>query len=267
MLNRDPNDFQQEPDASANAESVPHVFSRAFTAPAGMPWEQTRAAQLEARHGAPVPISELLHQVKRLDGWTFGRPARFVLFYVRSREFRGPFETTVDVDGRTVKVAFGTAAEQVRRAQRAGVVAALTAAALVVLAGGPLLALHARQDAAARLQLAEQSLDTKLHAVKAAQRRAEQARAVARLTAGGRPVGDVLADFAWASASKAMEARVAALHWDHGLLAVEARGEVPPFAATSRTVERSARPIRPGVWLWGVHGDRLSQSTAAGSTQ
>ena len=80
----------------------PQVFARAIVTPPAPPWEQIRAANLEARHGAPLPLAELMHRVKRLSGWAPGRPGRFAVFYVRSKEFRSPFEAKVDVDGQTV---------------------------------------------------------------------------------------------------------------------------------------------------------------------
>ena len=55
----------------------PQVFVRVFQAPAGMPWEQGRAARLEARHGSPLPIADVMHQVKRLGAWSLGQPGRY----------------------------------------------------------------------------------------------------------------------------------------------------------------------------------------------
>jgi len=54
------------------------------------------------------------------------------------------------------------------------------------------------------------------------------------------------------SAARTPDARIEALHWDHGLLAVEARGEYPPIAGSGPPPERSSKPVRPGVWLWGL---------------
>lgn len=250
MLNPDPVVFETE---LGQVESLPpQVFSRAFTVPAGMPWVQMRAARLEVRHGAPLPITELLHQVRRLGAWSPGRPARFAAFYLRSREFHKPFETSLEIEGQTLKVAFGAAGEQFERAQRVGVLAAIGGLALVILLGGIGMSLKARSEVDTQTTQAEQQLATKVHAFKTLQRRTDQAQALKRAVGRARPVSDVLTALSWASASKSAEARIVAVHWDHGLLAVEVRGETAPFIAGSRTVERSPRPIRNGVWLWGV---------------
>lgn len=230
----------------------PQVFVRAFTVPAALPWEQTRAAQLEARHGAPLPISEVMFRLRRLGGWGLGRPGRFAVFYIRSREFKAPFETVVDVDGEPLKVAFGAAAEQLRRAG-SGVIwvvlGGLTAALLVL---GPVLALNARREADERVAMLETALAAKAALGAEVQRKRENARALRAAVGKTAPVGEVLADIAWATSAKSDDARIVAIHWDHGYLAAEARGKAAPFRLESGELERSDAPVRPGVWLWGV---------------
>lgn len=237
------------------ADAHPHVFVRAFSVPAAMPWEQTRAAQLEARHGAPLPISELLFRCRRLGSWGLGRPGRFAVFYVRGREFKAPFETVVEVDGEPVKVAFGAGAEQLRRAKSSVLVLILVGFTAFVLAAAPMIAFKARRDAQTRLDAVEQALAAKMRLAAAVERDRRNAGALRRAIGRTAPVGDVLADLAWATRAKDPEARIVAIHWDHGFLAVEARGEVPPFNAGDRRLERSDKPVRAGVWLWGVHPD------------
>lgn len=258
MLNPDPQAFETE------VLPPPQVFTRVFSVPAGLPWVQVRAARLEARHGAPLPISELMHQLRRLGRWSPGEQARFVVFYLRAREFRVPFETSAEVDGQLVKVAFGVAGQRAAQVRRTAVLAAAAGSVVVLLALGLGLAFHARGEAEARLALADQRLAARVHAVRNLGKQADLARAVVKARGAARPVGDVLADFTWAAAAKAPEARIVAVHWDHGLLAVEARGETAPFGAVSRTVERSPKPIRSGVWLWGVRPDGAEPSEGAG---
>ena len=260
--------------APENAERVhPQVFVRAFSIPPGAPWEQNRAAQLEARHGAPLPISELLHRVSRLGSWAPGRPGRFAAFYIRAREFQVPFETIVEVDGSPIKVAFGAAAEHLRRAQRVGLVALLTILSAAIVTGGLFMALHARSAAASRLERAELAVAGKLRAGRALQQQRAQVRALSDIVGQSARISDVVADLSWATSAKAPDARIVAVHWDHGLLGVEARGAGSPFAGTSRKIERSSRPIRPGVWLWGGYpagptsGGRASALSPKGAVQ
>jgi hypothetical protein len=256
MLSPDPQSFDVEEAAR------PLVNIRVFAIPAGLPWAQARAAQLEARHGAPLPIGELMHQVRRVGRWSPGQPARYVVFYLRVSAYRGPFETSAEIDGQTIRAGFGTSGQQVQRARRIAEAAAAGGLALVAIVAGASLALHARAAAEDRLTLADQRVAAKLHAARGLQRQADQARALKRAVGAARPVSEVIGDLAWASSARAPEAKILAVHWDHGLLGVEVRGDTPPFASTSRKVERAAKPIRTGVWLWGVHSD--SETVALG---
>src|SRR4051812_4519545 len=108
-----------ERDEPAGA-ATPQVFKRVIATPSGPPWRQVRAAQLEARHGAPLPIGELMFRLKRIAPWSLGQPGRFAAFYIRTREYRSAFEAIVDVEGTPVTVAFGASAKQGRQLQTLG---------------------------------------------------------------------------------------------------------------------------------------------------
>jgi len=255
--------FEAEP---AAAGDHPQVFARAIVTPPAPPWEQNRAANLDARHGAPLPLSELIHRVRRLSGWAPGRPGRFAVFYVRTREFRAPFETKVEVDGQLVKVAFGVGGDQVRRVQGWAGIFLLLVLVGAVLGTGAVVAIGARTQSTARLEAAEKLAATKLAAAQAYRRQIAQARDLRNALGRARPMGDVVSDLTWAATSKTPEARIAAVHWQGGVMAVEVRGEQPPFAAPDRRLERAPHPLRAGVWLWGVGpkgsgADRPSSAT------
>jgi hypothetical protein len=239
----------------------PRVLSRVIVTPPASPWQQSRAAKLEAQHGAPLPPSELIHKVRRLAGWAPGRPGRFAVFYVRTAELRAPFEATVDVEGQSVKMAFGSGGVQPQRVQGVARLVMLLTLCGAVLGGGGVLALNARGEASGRLEAAEKLAGAKLAAAQAVRRQAAQARALRAALGRGRPIGDLLGDLGWAAASKASDARLAAIHWQGGVMAVEVRGEQSPFAAGDRRLERAPRPLRPGIWLWGV-GPRLDAGQA-----
>jgi len=230
----------------------PQVFSRVFSTPPGPPWRQARAAKLEAWHGAPIPIADLIHRVKRLNPWAAGAPGRYAAFYVRAREFSAPFETTVEVDGRQITVAFGAPALPLARAGAVGALLVAILASLTLLGAGFWLGLSARMEVSARLDIAEQTAAARSRSMTQLKRRADQARALRVVVGSNRPIGALFDDLRWVSVNKAPDARIDALHWDHGLLVVEARGESPPFLAPDRTLRRSDKPIRRGVWLWGV---------------
>lgn len=230
----------------------PQVFVRAFSVPGGLPWEQSRAAQLDARHGSPLPIDELLVQLRRLDRWSPGKPARYAAFYIRGQDYSAPFETTLQVDGQPVTVAFGARKQDLDRVKLAAIVALAIVLSGSVLGGGVVMALGARSQALAKLDTTEQLALAKRKTAVAYQNQIALARGLRGEIGRSRPVEEVLADLDWAAASKAPDARISALHWDHGLLAAEARGQAPPFIAGDRHLQRSSAQLRPGVWLWGV---------------
>jgi hypothetical protein len=247
-----PLEFDEDAAPFQEVVANPQVFVRVVSTPPGMPWEQSRAAQLEMRHGAPLPIADLMHKMNRLGRWAPGQQGRFAVFYIRAREFRTPFETIVDVEGTPTKVAFGAGAEQLRRARTTGLAVLLLVLSGLIIGTGAAMALNARAQASTRLETAELTVANRLKTAQVIERRRRDSRSLRIAIGGARPVEDVLADLAWASASKTPAARVDVVHWDHGLLAVEVRGEDMPFEALDRVQERSARPIRRDVWLWGV---------------
>jgi hypothetical protein len=239
------------PDEAAGEE--PQVFVRTVVAPPGWAWEQRRNVDLEARYGAPLPIAELLYRVRRLEPWRPGAASRFAVFYVLAREVKGQLEASAEVDGRRLEVTFGTGAEGRGRVGLAGLRALGIGACLVLVVWAAVAALERRSETSAALQLAEQRAASKLKSAEARDRVREQGRLLELQLDRGVRMADVAADLAWASNAKTPESRLEALHWDHGLLALEVRGEAAPFGPLAdRRIERSRRPIRPGVWLWGV---------------
>jgi hypothetical protein len=236
-----------EPPAAA---ARPSVFARAVSTPPGWPWEQARGALLEARHGAPLPIDQMLVRLKRLTPWRPGHGARFAACYVRATEVETRFEARVDVEGQTVSVAFEPPEALARRARRsliAGVVAAGIAALLFVSIAGALLA---RSEGETQLAAMERDAAAKLRRAEAAQRVRRESAALATAQPGDR-VAAPLADLAWAMAARTPDARIESWSWEHGASRVEARGETSPFADPQRGVSREA-PVRRGVWSWRI---------------
>jgi len=241
-----------DPIAPAEPREPPQVFHRTFVVPQGLPWDQARAAALEARHGSPLPIVDLLHRVRRLEGWSPGQPGRYAAFYVRRRDYARPFETTLTVDGAAVRIAFGARGGQLQ-ALRPWLLRAAAAAGLALLAALPLtLAWGARTEADARLT----ALETRLAARDRQARRVEADRgraiALAQARVGLMTPADLLGDIGWVARAKAPEARIVAVHWERGVMALESRGEAAPVAGFDRRVVAADRPLRPGIRLWGV---------------
>ena len=247
---------------------TPTVFVRTLAAPPGLPWDQARAAALEARVGAPLPLSEVVYRLRRLDGWAPGRPARYAACYVRAQEAGETFETTVEIDGRTIPVQFLSAAELNRRAQRLGAIAAIAGVTCLLFGLAISSAIAIRGETEDRLSAADLHAETKLRLAHSQARLYREARLLDAAGVKHQAVSDLLADMAWAAGAKAPGAHIDALHWEHGYLAVEARGETAPFAGGDRAILKADKPVRPGVWLWGVGpaGSAQAQATAGATT-
>jgi hypothetical protein len=250
-------DAEAPADAAANSEGSspgePQVFVRTLAAPPGWPWEQRRGAELETRHGAPLPLSELLYRIRRLEPWRPGAPARFAAFYVLARDVDDQLEASAEVDGRQIAVTFGRVRGQSLRAGRLGLTAVAGAAVLLVVVSAIGTGLSKRTETAAALATAEQRTETKLRRLQARERQAEEERLLRLQLERGVALREVVKDLAWVSAEKAPDVGIEALHWREGLMALEVRGKQAPFEfSDERRVERAKRPIRKGVWLWGV---------------
>lgn len=252
---------ESPPDAEVRPE--PKVFVRTLLAPSGLPWEQSRTAELDARLSSPLPAGDVVYQLRRLDAWCPGAPARFAAFYVMARDVDGRLETHAQVDGKDVRVVFESAEVTAQRARRLGAAALAVGAIIVVVVLAVGLALGRRAELEGKLAAAEQTADVKLHGATAKAILKAQDQALRNWRDKGVPMSDIIADLGWVSSAKAGEARIEGVHWDHGLLAVEAAGVNPPLVVfADRHLRRSAKPLRPGVFLWAVEQRKLQSPVA-----
>jgi hypothetical protein len=249
-------------------EPAPQVFVRTLTAPPGWPWEQRRNIELEARHGAPLPIGELVYRVRRLEPWRSGAGSRFAVFYVAARDVPGQLEATADVDGRPLSVTFSTGAGLTGQAGRALARSLFlgVAAVLILTSIGAAVAQRAETDA--KLSLVEQRAAARLRAAEGRDHVRMQARMLDNVPERGPTLADVAADLAWASNAKRADVRLEGLHWDRGLMGLEVRAESSPFEGLiDRPMRRSAHAVRPGVWLWAVGGARGADGPSPGAVR
>jgi hypothetical protein len=248
---------------SSEAKAPPKVFVRTLLAPPGWPWEQARTAELDARLSSPLPAGDVVYQLRRLEGWRPGAPARFAAFYVMARDVDGQLETRAQVDGRDVRVVFESGDVALGRARRLGVIglgAGVVVFAAVLVVG---LAIGRRVELDGKLAAIEQQADVKLRGVSAKARLKAQDQALQARSDKGRSLVDLMADLAWVSGAKAGDAQIEGVHWDHDLLAVEAAGAKPPLVVFGdRKLQRSIKPIRPGVFLWAIERQTLRTPVA-----
>ena len=156
------NDNDGEPDAAER------LFARVIETSPGPPWDQSRQAELEARLGAPSPLSDLVYRVRRLEPWRPARRARFAAIYARAQDAREGLQGTAVVDGRSIAVSFVSPALYARRLGRLTLGAGLIVAGLAMAVG--LVA-----TVGARRAAAQQLLDTVERRLDVGERRAREA--------------------------------------------------------------------------------------------
>lgn len=231
---------------------APQVFVRAITAVAAMPWDQVRAVRLEATLNAPMPLTEVAFVIRRLTPWRPKSPSRFAVVYARHADIGDGLTVTADLDGQAVPVHFPSPARQRARVRLLLATIGVAALATFLLISVTAAIWMTRSEASQRLELLEQQADRRLHEARTTARNTAQAEALDALGLREHRASAVLDELAWTAKARKGDARIEAFHWENGVLAVEARGEETPFAATDRPVRRSERPVRAGVWLWGV---------------
>lgn len=243
-----------EPAQSTNSK----IFIRTLSVPPGAPWEQSRAARLDTRLGAPLPIGELVWRLQRLTPWRPGASSRWAVFYARIQDVGDRLSAALEVEGRPFRVTFVPLAEQARAARRGIFVALGVGVACVMVVAAVLSALAARSAANDRLETVEQLAALHLGEAQKEARIRDQERALDAEGMRGRSLDTFLRDLAWVSTAKAPNARIQALHWDHGYTAVEVRGDEEPFTRVDRGVRRSNKVLGRDVRLWGVDADKIA---------
>jgi hypothetical protein len=253
--------------ADEETAKAPTVFVRTLSTPPGAPWDQARAAALEARVGAPLPLTDVVYRLRRLDPWTLGRPARYAACYVRAREAGDSFQTLVEIDGRSIPIQFLSSAELGRRTKRLTAIGAGIVVMVVILALAVGSAISMRAETQARLSADEMRSQALLRQAQAHAELYHEARLLDGAGVRHRSMTDLLNDLAWVAASKAPGAHIDNFHWERGYIAVETRGLTPPVASVDRAVLKAEKPVRPGVWLWGVGpvGSAAQGAAAQGS--
>lgn len=240
-----------EPEASEPQADVP-LFVKPVTTRPAMPWDQARAAALEARLNAPLPISELACQLRRLEPWKPGTPGRYAAIYARRQDVQGGLTATAELDGAQIPVQFPSPGKRTQQAQRLAIVGVVAGVAAFLLVSTAISVFATRAKASSQLEALEVATARRLQEVRVRAALADQSQAIAQAGLVERRASRVLVDLAWASRSKVADASIEGFVWEGDLFAVEVRGETTPFSVSDRSVERSSSPVRPGVWLWGV---------------
>jgi hypothetical protein len=190
------------------------IFVHVIAVPAAGPWDQIRAARMSAELGAPLPVGQSAVCVRRLGGWSPGRPGRFAIGYMRATDQPGERIRMVSVEGRSVRFVFLDPITQ-RARYRAWLVDAGLAVGVVLclVAGGwtweqrrdqavDALQLRARQ---ANLDLRDRRLTVLIN------------HNLARMDSAdlmGRSGAKVAADLAWLDATRDRSSPLTSIAWD-----------------------------------------------------
>ena len=167
--------------------------------------------------------------------------------YARPEDIGDGFKTRQRVGGRSIVVRFGPENETATR-MRAATTVVFVIGGVALATAAFILALNIRHEREAALAVAEQAANRQLAHAKSADRRARAAGLLAQRSDSGAPIATVIKDLSAMSAARDGAVAIEGVHWRPEGIGIEVRGEEQPF--TDKTAERSAKPLRPGVWLW-----------------
>lgn len=230
-----------------DASPTPPVFVRAIQTPPALPWVQRRIAALDAQRSAPVAYRGLTLRLKRLRPWKFKRHGSFAAVYVRTEDVGAGFVVDSTLNHFSFQVRFEPRTAKRSRHLQTGLfmIAATTAALSVGWAAVTIL--DRRASASARLGDIEAGLDGDLRRLRGEIERRRYSVALEGLDQRGATAADILRDMANVSQALGPDIPIEGYHWRVDGVGVEVRGDSQPFP---EGWTRSARTLRPGVWLW-----------------
>jgi hypothetical protein len=236
---------------ASSAERPFRPFTRVLATPPGWPWDQTRAAMLEARHTSPVASDGVNIIVRRIKAWALGEGGEFVAIYLRVGD---PFPAQgldVDVRGRTIHIDLPSRAARAEQLKDQVTRIAAVSVMVVVVLGLVTLAFERRAALDDHLGDAEVRVAHEAREAHAVARAKHDAEALTELdvTDG---LDKAINDLTYVTAAKDSTARLDAFYWSKGFWAVEAHGNDAPIKDPGVTLQKSTTPVRPGVWLWAA---------------
>lgn len=225
------------------------LFVSLVSTPPGMPWEQRRAAALEARLSSPLPGSQTAFQLVRRQAWRPRSQGLYAIVYARLTDIGAGRTVSVEIDGRTRKLSFPPPG-QPSAAPAGRLTPFVLIVGLLVLSGA---VAHRLIDQRAAADLALSNLERRAsaalrQAVPAAQARR---RAAALDAAGAREMrlSGLLGSLAFASQARRPEAKIEAFRWNAGIASLDVAGAQSPLNAADVDLETTARP-GGSAWSW-----------------
>lgn len=237
--------------STPSAERTFRPFTRVLATPPGWPWDQSRAAMLEARHTSPLSNDGVNIIVRRLKGWALGESGEFVAIYMRAGDAFPPQGLDIDVRGRTLHIDLPSRAARAAHLKDRATLIAVAAVMVLVMLGLITLAFQRRGALGDHLDEVEVRIAHQAREAHAMSRAKQEAEALSELgvTDG---FDKAITDLTYVSAAKDPSTRLDAFYWNKGFWAVEAHGADAPFKDSAVTLQKSAKAVRPGVWLWAA---------------
>lgn len=225
------------------------IFARIIEIPPGAPWDQYRAARLDAAHRAPLAAGEVAFVLKRLDAWRPRAPARYGVAYRRRGASDAADIEDVVLDGRTVRFRFRSARPRDLR----GVLPTLAVAALaaLALAGAGLKALEARAVKAEALTRLEANAAVAARLDRRRRQAEAEAALIRRADGEGRGIADLVADLWWLGQARAPEVILRKIEWTREAMVVEGVGDRRLVAGAERPVQLTSDSRGAKTWRVG----------------
>lgn len=234
---------------------VARFYVRVMQTPPGAPWDQTRAARLDASLGAPLGGDALTWAVERLASWRPRTSGRFAVAYVR-REDAPSAPAALSVEGAQVRFRFSTEADRAGRLRTLAVGGLLAVAAISGGVFGIQKALSVRTEREAALAQLETNARGWERVARLRRQGAADAAVLRRAGAEGAAFGDVAADIFWLGRAKAPSVTIERVRWSRSGLEVTALGPGQPVIGAERPIEAAGEAV--GARVWRIGGPRVA---------
>ena len=247
--------------AIEGVESGPPHYTRLVSVPAAAPWDQQRAALLNARHNSPLPDDQVLIQVKRLGSWRPNEHARFAAAYVRKSDFAGGASFTEDLGGELVAFEFSSSASKTQARRRAIIDLSLGASLIVVILFGGSASVTRRAESEAALGAAQKVDEEAARQERLSARIAKNVSKLSNAGYAGRSGGDLLEDLSWLARSRNSNSVLQSFTWDRGDFVLRSADPTRPLStAVDAQSERSGATNH--IWRVGAptRGARVAPS-------
>ena len=237
-------------DAATSERGIFKPFTLVVSVPAAWPWDQMRAARLEAQHTSPVAGDDVSIVVRRLKSWALNEPGKFAVIYLRGGETHQGVKFELDIQGQRLVIDMPSPQQKAELAQQRLWRLILTACIVLSLLLTASLSFKRRAAEAEQIAQLEVRLDRGAKVAEGVERAKADAVALADLGLNHRRMDDALADLRTLSLQRDTTVRLEAFYWDKGYWAVEAHGTTPPIKDATIAMRRSTKPVRKDVWLW-----------------